>query len=216
MAKKLPKETQEIIAKYGLTQADVWDCHGTWVIYHKSLERIAAQNGITFSFPDVICNDIANKQVALIVRGEIWKEEDTVPSATEWSIGEAAPYNSKNSYPFAMAEKRAKDRVILKLLGLHGDFYSEEEAEEFQPPAERKMSMNQINKNGTWDVIMERLGRFTTSDDLEHLDEYKADLRVEAKQWPQSFSLQVKEALDEKKQELEAMKQLQMQGVAAQ
>ena len=30
-----------------------------------------------------------------------------------------------------MAEKRAKDRVILKLVGLHGDVYSEDEADDF-------------------------------------------------------------------------------------
>ena len=42
---------------------------------------------------------------------------------SEWSIGEVSPHpTSKNSYPYAMAEKRAKDRVILKLVGLHGDF----------------------------------------------------------------------------------------------
>ena len=51
--------------------------------------------------------------------------------ASEWSIGEASPYNNKNAYPFAMAEKRAKDRVILKLVGLHGDVYSQDEADEF-------------------------------------------------------------------------------------
>ena len=49
----------------------------------------------------------------------------------EWSFGEAMGYNLKNNYPFAMAEKRAKDRVILKLAGLHG-VYSEEEAEDFK------------------------------------------------------------------------------------
>ena len=31
-----------------------------------------------------------------------------------------------------MAEKRAKDRVILKLIGLSGDVYSEEEADDFK------------------------------------------------------------------------------------
>ena len=49
-----------------------------------------------------------------------------------WSIGEVAPNNCKNAYPFAMAEKRAKDRVILKLAGLHGYVYSEDEAEDFK------------------------------------------------------------------------------------
>jgi hypothetical protein len=31
-----------------------------------------------------------------------------------------------------MAEKRAKDRVILKLVGLHGDVYAEDEADSFK------------------------------------------------------------------------------------
>ena len=42
-----------------------------------------------------------------------------------------------------MAEKRAKDRVILKLVGLHGDVYSEEEADDFKAakPKEAAPSM---------------------------------------------------------------------------
>ncbi len=36
------------------------------------------------------------------------------------------------AYVYAMAEKRGKDRVILKLIELHGLVYSEEEADEFR------------------------------------------------------------------------------------
>jgi hypothetical protein len=43
------------------------------------------------------------------------------------SYGESSPKNTKNSYPYAMAEKRAYDRCVLKLLGLHGFVYSEDE-----------------------------------------------------------------------------------------
>jgi uncharacterized protein YicC (UPF0701 family) len=39
-----------------------------------------------------------------------------------------------------MAEKRAKDRVILKLVGLHGDVYSEDEADAFQESAPINMA----------------------------------------------------------------------------
>ena len=39
-----------------------------------------------------------------------------------------------------MAEKRAKDRVILKLVGLHGYAYSEEEADDFKKA--RPVSIN--------------------------------------------------------------------------
>ena len=49
-----------------------------------------------------------------------------------WSFGEATPKNNKNSYPYAMAEKRAKDRITLALAGIHGYVYSEMEAEDFQ------------------------------------------------------------------------------------
>jgi hypothetical protein len=56
----------------------------------------------------------------------------------EWSIGEALigvnyrVSGKQAAYVYAMAEKRAKDRVILKLVELHGLVYSEEEADEFK------------------------------------------------------------------------------------
>jgi cytochrome c2 len=61
---------------------------------------------------------------------------------SEWSIGEACiNVNYKVSgkqaaYVYAMAEKRAKDRVILKLAGLHG-VYSEDEADDFKQQPEQ-------------------------------------------------------------------------------
>ena len=45
---------------------------------------------------------------------------------------EAAPYNNKNAYPFAMAEKRAKDRVILELVGLAGHVYTDQDVAEIK------------------------------------------------------------------------------------
>ena len=57
---------------------------------------------------------------------------------SEWSYGEASDKNCQNKYPLAMAEKRAKDRVILKLVGLHGYIYSEDEMEDSeQNPLDR-------------------------------------------------------------------------------
>ena len=46
------------------------------------------------------------------------------------TYGEASPKNNKNGYPYAMAEKRAIDRAILKLIGIHGFVYSDDEVEE--------------------------------------------------------------------------------------
>ena len=137
MAKKLPARLQEILKDIGLTERQaIWDCHGTPVVLHKALEKVAAHYNVVFDQPQIIACDVAAKEAVICVTGHM-------AEATEWSIGEAAPYNNKNSYPFAMAEKRAKDRVILKLVGLHGDVYSEEEADDFKAakPKEATPSM---------------------------------------------------------------------------
>lgn len=126
MAAKVDPMLVEILNRYDVNPKEaLWDCHGTLVIYHKHLERIAAKAGIRFDPPTVIEAKSADRIVAMCVTGHMGE-------LAEWSVGEAAPGNNKNSYPFAMAEKRAKDRVILKLVGLSGFIYSEEEADDFK------------------------------------------------------------------------------------
>ena len=120
---KLPEKIKGILNQYGLGKEAVWDCHGTWVMYHAPLEQIAAMAGVTYSDPVVIEADTKNKTATIMLRG-------TLPNgATEFTFGEASPANCKNSYPWAMAEKRAKDRIVLKLVGLHGSVYSMDEAD---------------------------------------------------------------------------------------
>ena len=122
----LDKTVKEILERYGISPRDAcWDCHGTWVILHKYLERIADKAGITFDAPEFVHTDAKSKESVLLVTGHMGDK-------SAWSIGEALPYNNKNSYPFAMAEKRGKDRVILKLAGLSGHVYSDEEADDFK------------------------------------------------------------------------------------
>lgn len=131
---QLDPKIVEVLRKYGFGQDAAWNCHGTWVVYHKALEQIAAKAGIKYAEPKIL---VAEKEAAaILVTGSLG-------DASEWSIGEAVVglnYKVKNNqpgYPFAMAEKRAKDRVILKLIGLHGLAYSEEEADEFKDSAPR-------------------------------------------------------------------------------
>lgn len=137
----------------------VWNCHGTWVAYHKDLEFMAKKAGIKFDPPQVLfATDTA---AALCVTGH---RNDV----SEWSIGEAAPKNNKNAYPWAMAEKRAKDRVILKLLGLHGEVYSEEEADDFKPSKWR----GPMNKTALKEAMRKFAGQLRevpTSDALDEL-----------------------------------------------
>jgi len=126
MAKKLDPKIAAILKEHGFGPDACWDCHGTWVVYHKVLERIAASAGIVFDAPQLIEANGEKGIAALVVTGSIGDKK-------MWSIGEAAPKNNKNAYPWAMAEKRAVDRVVLKLIGLHGWAYSEEEADDFKP-----------------------------------------------------------------------------------
>jgi len=127
MAKAPDPKLLKILEDYGETPREaMWDCHGTWVIYHRAIERIAARAKINFEMPEIVEARSADKIVAIIARG-------FMGDRSEWSFGEAAPGNNKNSYPYAMAEKRAKDRVVLKLVGLHGLAYSEEESDDFRP-----------------------------------------------------------------------------------
>lgn len=126
LMRKIPEKLVALFKDMGITSSEaVWDCHGTPVVNHKSLERVAAHLKISFDEPSVIESDAQTKTVVMLVTGRLGEK-------VEWSIGEAAPYNNKNGYPYAMAEKRAKDRVILKLIEVSGDVYSNEEAEDFK------------------------------------------------------------------------------------
>jgi hypothetical protein len=126
----LDPRIEEIRTRYGLSRDDFWELpqkKGTWIAKHAALEVAAAKAKIVFLAPQVLEADGAAKSVALCVTG-------TLDERSEWSVGEASPANNKNAYPYAMAEKRAKDRVILKLIGLHGLIYSEDEADDFKQP----------------------------------------------------------------------------------
>tara|TARA_B100000963_G_scaffold75955_1_gene64095 strand:- start:3522 stop:4283 length:762 start_codon:yes stop_codon:yes gene_type:complete len=94
-------------------------------VKHKALEKIAAHKQIRFDPPAMIANDPDKRVAAMCVTGHLGDR-------AEWAIGEAAPSNNKNNYPYAMAEKRAKDRVILKLLNVAGDYYAQDEADQFE------------------------------------------------------------------------------------
>ncbi len=122
---KPSKAVMEFMAKYGVESDEIWEVHGsTWVVKHKALERVAAEVGIAWDKPELKVCDMAGGLCAVLISGRL---NDRI----EYSFGEASPKNNKNSYPIAMAEKRAKDRVILKLLVTHGALYSESEADEF-------------------------------------------------------------------------------------
>jgi hypothetical protein len=125
---KPSKQVMEFMETYGVASDEIWEVHGSqWVVKHKALERVAAEKGITFDRPAIIEHDTAAKIAVVCVFAKMGDRE-------EWSFGEASPANNKNAYIFSMAEKRGKDRCILKLLNTHGALYSEDEADDFAKP----------------------------------------------------------------------------------
>ena len=121
---------KELSKKYNLTKEDYWQESRSkkWIISHDACEKIADMEGIIFGPPQVL-NSEQNfvRMVISAKKGEVLM----------WSVGEADNKNCKNLYFGAMAEKRDKDRVILKLINAYEyGIYSDVEADNFQKPAE--------------------------------------------------------------------------------
>jgi hypothetical protein len=137
----------DILARYDEDLSSTWMVQGQRVIRHAALERIAAKAGISFDKPNIVRSE--EREAVILVSG---KNGDR----SEWSIGEAnmelnyRTSGKQQAYPYAMAEKRGKDRVILKLIELHGLLYSEEEADEFKESAagERREVMSDAISSG--------------------------------------------------------------------
>ena len=148
--KKLLSEVGEKVDMSDDKNSAVWSLpqnKNVLIIKHKALEKISAHLGMWFDPPTILESDTGKKIVSLVVKGYI---DDGKGKNTAWSIGEVSPDNYKtyakqSTYPYAMAEKRAVDRVILKLLGVHGDMYSEEEAEDFKTNNAKVVSVEKLD-----------------------------------------------------------------------
>ena len=120
MANKLDNRVKEILSKLGFDPKEcLWQTHNTYVMYHRYIEIAGAKNSISYDLTEIETN---SKDGIVCIKCIAKRNGDTVIT-----YGEASPKNTKNAYPYAMAEKRAVDRAILKLLGLHGFVYSEDE-----------------------------------------------------------------------------------------
>lgn len=161
------KQIADILLRYGEPfGGNVWRVQGTAVIFHRTLERIAAQAGIAFDPPVLVRSE--RDEAVILVTGRLPGAKPGT-ERVEWSIGEALVNvnyrvsGKQAAYVYAMAEKRAKDRVILKLIELHGLVYSEEEADEF--------------RHGHPAAIHAVEDEFETPDAFDEVTEAEADLK---------------------------------------
>ena len=55
MAKPLDPIIEEVLNRYDIDpRRALWDCHGTWVIYHKYVELIGMKAGVHLDPPRII------------------------------------------------------------------------------------------------------------------------------------------------------------------
>jgi hypothetical protein len=182
------QEIRELFKRHGvpLDRDDVWVVQGTPVLKHKALERLGAVLGVRWHPPQVLRCE--RDEAVILVSGS------TGDGPTmEWSIGEAVIGQNYRispkvaAYPYAMAEKRGKDRVILKLAGLQG-VYSEEEADDFK---ERAPEPSNAVPRGTENVSSQSRAVYVENSiqriaDFESAAELLAWAKTErAKVWPQ-------------------------------
>ena len=166
---------KELAEKYELTKDDFWELRknsGKWIITHDACEKIAVTEGIIFEpmevvsyIPTIVTENGEKVQqvkwgkqfwkpawagtcqkktgdVALLITG--YKTDN--PDYKIQTTGEANALNCTAEYYMAMAEKRGKDRVILKLINAYEyGIYSDVEADDFQkhdkPPTEKQIDL---------------------------------------------------------------------------
>lgn len=187
--------------KYKIDSDEVWEVRrgGAWAVKHAALERVALEQKITFDAPKVLEANGPEKCAALVVSG-------AMNGRSEWSIGEAAPGNNKNAYPFAMAEKRAKDRVILKLLNAHGAVYSEAEADEFDQPkngdgTRQHVTLPKKDAKEIYTKMQSEVRQWTSRDAAKlWMDANKDRIKILPEDWQDILRLQCEEMLADLRQ----------------
>ena len=159
---ELDPRIEVVRQKYGLNQDDFWKLpqgKNVWLVKHAALEVVAVKADIRFDMPAILEANSSEGIAAVAVQATMGGDR------FEWSIGECSPKNNRNAYPWAMAEKRAKDRVILKLIGIHGLVYSEDEMSDV-PDAPKVLVKDQREIDG---ALRDEIDACLTVEDLERL-----------------------------------------------
>jgi len=139
---------QQLKNWYSLDDQDFWEFRRggktQTIITHSACEKIANQINIVIDSPQWLsCGE--NGVWAVQVTG--WKMLE--PQHKIWTTGESSTDNCKTNYPVAIAEKRAKDRLILKLVNAsEAGVMSEIEMDELeQSPTDKLELLQQLEQS---------------------------------------------------------------------
>jgi len=111
------------------------------IIKRTGVEKIKARMNIVINY-DLLKAEQVGNGMSVIVKATASAGDNTIQT-----FGECSPYNSTQSYPVAIAEKRAKSRAVLQLAGLYSEgFYGQDEAEDFDEAVRSADSIEQKGK----------------------------------------------------------------------
>jgi len=206
---------KELADKYELGTDDFWELRknsGKWIITHDACEKIAQTEGIVFDPPVIVSYQPAvvtenGEKVQQVKYGkESWKPawagtcqkktgdvamiitgyKMNLPDYKVWTTGEANALNCTNEYLFAMAEKRGKDRVVLKLINAYEfGIYSDVEADSFgkadKAPTEKQLDMlhNLASELEIEIAAVDKLNREEVSTMIDNFKEKLSNRRAE-------------------------------------
>ena len=114
-----------LFVENNLTSEDVFKHKFYNIITRSGIDKIMAAQNIKICYK-LIYNSIDCKCIII-------KATATMGDKVIETFGESAPNNNQNSYPVAMAEKRAMSRACLKLAGFYEhQVFGEDEADAFK------------------------------------------------------------------------------------
>ena len=162
---------------------------GKFAILHKEVEHLANEYGVE--------TDVELKYCDLTKGCAVVKATARYQGNKFTSLGEVSPLNNEFPYPISVAEKRAADRVILKALNIHGDYYSQSE---LAPPEQR--NENQGIRMESAAIILERIDNVSHQANLEQLQRENKDYLLELTKKNSTKAKEIMKAFENKKQQL--------------
>ncbi len=153
----IPNQIIKVAEKYNLKlpndrkdmTGDVWCIGNNFILKHDALTKIAKNEGVVFHKPEVhiIYNDKQFFGVAMYGEAEL-------DGYKIWTTADSTTQNTMAKYYFNMAEKRLRDRQVLKLLDLYEyGLYSDVEADDFKKQASTTTKATDYMKNNIRQII---------------------------------------------------------------